>query len=141
MSAHHTMQRGCLDPGGNVGICGSHAILDAAADINGRHREIYDRCEVGGGGVHQPTSVSNAAEGKDPVRKFVVFEPVDKEFRHVVEPSAHCNFPALIVGATYARHNATTMRGARASELASQWRENLASTVPVLKQNATWAGA
>jgi hypothetical protein len=39
----------------------------------------------------------------------------------------HFQFPALIVGATYARHNATTMRGARASELASQEREYLVS--------------
>lgn len=52
----------------------------------------------------------------------------------------HSNFPALVVGAKCARHNATTMRGARASELASQERENLASDVSRFGTNATAAG-
>jgi hypothetical protein len=39
----------------------------------------------------------------------------------------HFQFPALFVGATHARHNSTTAGAERASELASQGRENLAS--------------
>jgi hypothetical protein len=73
------------------------------------------------------------------IHNLIVLESIGIDCWHdaVLDNVAHCNFPALIVGATYARHNATTMRGARASELASQEREYLALAVPVLKQNAT----
>lgn len=54
----------------------------------------------------------------------------------------HSKFPALVVGAKCARHNATTMRGARASELASQEREILASAVHLVpKRNRFATGA
>jgi hypothetical protein len=48
----------------------------------------------------------------------------------------HC-FPAQFLGALSARHNATTMRSARASELASQRREFLAAHVPAWNRFAT----
>jgi hypothetical protein len=48
----------------------------------------------------------------------------------------HC-FPALFVGASSALHNSATGRGARASKLLSQQRENLALRSHAVFQDGT----
>jgi hypothetical protein len=101
--AHHAMKGRGFDPGSHFGVRRTHATFYASANVNGRHRQIDDGCEIGRGRVSQTRSVSHAPEGENTVRELVVLEPVDKKFRHTTQPTYHYNLLPALFGAKCAR--------------------------------------
>lgn len=100
------------------------------ADISVDHREFwrwYYRDELRSQDAAASLPVINpdvAAKGFCARIRNEISRQPSKFLRKILR---HLHFPALVVGASSARHNSTTAGAERASELASQGRENLAS--------------